>query len=114
MTTKAQAKNNVTKLHGTEPDNTADTVTANGDETKGKININTCSAEHLATLPQMTGSRAASIINHRNQFGAFPTMRRVRDVPGISDTLLTALMPHCYTGDVDAPSEREKEIDSNL
>jgi competence protein ComEA len=49
----------------------------------GLINVNTASAEELQSLPGIGPTKAAAIIQHRQQNGPFTSVEQLDDVPGI-------------------------------
>ena len=55
----------------------------------GKVNINTASAEMLATeLDGVGPSRAEAIVEHRERHGDFPSVTSLVNVSGIGETTL--------------------------
>ena len=48
-----------------------------------KININTASASQLDELPGIGPSKAADIINYREEHGSFSSINQLMDIPGI-------------------------------
>lgn len=51
------------------------------------ININTATNEQLQTLPGIGASRAADIINYREENGRFKSIDEIKNVSGIKDSL---------------------------
>ncbi len=51
------------------------------------ININTATAETLATLPGIGEKKAAAIVAYREEHGPFPVIEALTDVPGIGETI---------------------------
>lgn len=67
----------------------ADQPTANipyRDETTGKININTASAEELTQLPGIGTTYAERIVEHREKYGPFLRIDEIKNIKGISDS----------------------------
>jgi comEA protein len=56
-----------------------------------KVNINTASAEELATLPGIGKKLGQAIVDYRKQNGDFTGVDQVRDVPGIGDKTFTKI-----------------------
>ena len=52
------------------------------------ININTASAEELATLDNVGEARAQAIVEYRDQQGAFPSVSALVNVSGIGPSTL--------------------------
>lgn len=61
------------------------TATSGPSSDVGKININKADATQLTTLPGVGPSKAAAIIAHREDKGAFQTIDHLKDVTGIGD-----------------------------
>lgn len=57
-------------------------------ELKGKVNINTASAEELMQLELIGEKKALDIIEYREQNGKFRTPEELTNVSGISHTIL--------------------------
>ena len=56
-----------------------------GQDTSGKVNINTATVEELMTLSGIGESRAADIIAYRNEHGAFSDIQEITNVSGIGE-----------------------------
>ena len=63
------------------------------------ININSATQDELETLPGIGPSKAAAIIQYRNDNGAFSTTHQLDDVSGIGPSTLSQLMPLVNVGD---------------
>lgn len=57
------------------------------DESTGLVNINTATCEELMTLPGVGQSKADSIINFRNEHGAFKSIEDIMNITGIKEGL---------------------------
>jgi competence protein ComEA len=64
-----------------------------GPGTRGKINVNTASAEDLAGLPRVGPVLAQRIVEHRSQHGRFSSPEDLDAVPGIGTKMLESLLP---------------------
>lgn len=60
--------------------------TAKNTVSNDKININTASAEELATLPGIGEKTAEAIITYRKEFGPFDNIEEITEVNGIGKT----------------------------
>lgn len=58
-----------------------------GQESDGRININTADVTQLCTIPGIGESRARSIVTYREQNGAFGAVEDIMKVSGIKDGL---------------------------
>lgn len=56
-------------------------------ESDGKVNINKASKEELMTLPGVGSSRADSIIQYREEQGAFQSIEDIMQISGIKEGL---------------------------
>lgn len=72
-----------------------------------KFNLNTATAEDLATINQMTTNRAQAIVDYRELHGPYHRMSELTKVIGISTKIQSAIKDRCYCGDPDEPSPRE-------
>lgn len=61
------------------------------EETASKVNINTASAEELMTIRGVGSSRAESIIDYREQHGAFGAIEDIMQVDGIKDGMFAKI-----------------------
>ena len=57
----------------------------------GKINLNTATAEQLASLPGIGSATARLIIEHRTQIGKFNRIEELLNVKGIGEKKFEAL-----------------------
>ena len=62
------------------------------------IDINTASADELATLPGIGPTTAQNIINYRDQHGDFGTIEDIMNVPGIGPSTFDAIQDLITTG----------------
>lgn len=63
-----------------------------GDEgLSAPININTANLAQLETLPGVGSQKAQSILNYRNDHGAFLKIEDLMEVPGIGETIFEGL-----------------------
>ena len=62
------------------------------------ININTASQSELENLPGVGPTLAASIIQYRQQYGAFTVIEDIKNVPGIGDALFDQIKNRITTG----------------
>lgn len=53
------------------------------------VNINTATETELESLPTIGPARAKSIIDYRNQHGAFASVEALKKVPGIKNLVYT-------------------------
>lgn len=67
------------------------------------VNVNTASSAELETLPGIGPSKAAAIIQHREQFGPFKSLNDLDNVPGIGPATLTNIQAMVEFGDGAAP-----------
>jgi len=56
-----------------------------------KININTATADELATLPGVGNTIAKNIVEYREKNGNFKTIEELKNVKGIGDKKLEAI-----------------------
>jgi competence protein ComEA len=62
------------------------------------VNINTASADELATISGIGPAKAAAIIEHRDKNGQFKTVDDLKLVRGIGDKMLEQLRPQLTVG----------------
>lgn len=67
-------------------------------ETAGKININTASAEELAMLPEIGITSAERIVAHRLKYGPFLSIKELTNIKGISEKRLEAIKDYITVG----------------
>lgn len=60
-------------------------------EDDGKVNINTASKEELMSLPGVGESRAESIVQYREDVGAFRTVEDIMQISGIKEGLFVKI-----------------------
>lgn len=63
----------------------AGSVTAQSDSSLGKININTAGSEELQKIPGVGPSKAQSIIDYREEHGAFTSPEDLMKITGIKE-----------------------------
>lgn len=65
----------------------------------GKVNINTASADQLATLPGVGPKLAARIVEFRQKSGTFKSTQELLNVQGVGEKNFQKLQPHLTVGD---------------
>lgn len=60
----------------------------------GKVDLNTASAEQLATLPKVGPKMAQRIVDYRTAHKGFRSIEELRNVKGIGPKVLEGLRPH--------------------
>jgi competence protein ComEA len=70
----------------------------------GKVNINTASAEQLASVPGVGPKLAARIVEHRQKSGAFKAVEDILAVKGIGEKSFAKMQPHFTLGDAPRPA----------
>lgn len=65
----------------------------------GKVNINTASAEQLATLPGVGPKLAARIVEYRSKAGSFRAPQELLNVKGVGEKNYTKLEPWLTVGE---------------
>ncbi|MFS0786253.1 helix-hairpin-helix domain-containing protein [Shouchella sp. 1P09AA] len=56
-----------------------------GQDEEGKVNLNTASVEELQALPGIGPSKAATIVQYREENGLFQTVEDIKNVSGIGE-----------------------------
>lgn len=69
------------------------------DALKEVININTAGSAELDVLPMIGPSRAAAIIEYRNNHGAFKKIEDIMNVRGIGEGIFREIQVHIATED---------------
>ena len=64
----------------------------------GRLNINTATAEELATLPGIGPTTAERIVEYRLQHGFFRTIQDIQNVPGIGPTTFEKIRDYITVG----------------
>nr|WP_321465572.1 helix-hairpin-helix domain-containing protein [uncultured Desulfobulbus sp.] len=62
-----------------------------------KININTASAEELATLNGIGSAKAEAIVAYRTEHGKFATVDDLAKVKGIGEKIIEKIKPEATT-----------------
>lgn len=62
------------------------------------VNINTATAEELKTLPGIGPSKAAAIVEYRQQNGQFKSVDDLKNVKGIGEGVLAKLRDEATVG----------------
>jgi competence protein ComEA len=70
----------------------------------GKINLNSASAEELATVPGLGPKLAARIVEQRQKSGAFKSVEDILAVKGIGEKNFAKLQPHLTVGEAPRPA----------
>lgn len=65
----------------------------------GKVNINTASADQLATLPGVGPKLAARIVEFRQKSGAFKSTQELLNVQGVGEKNFLKMQSHLTLGD---------------
>lgn len=55
------------------------------------MDINTASVDDLKSVPNVGEDRAQDIVSYREENGAFGSLDDVKNIPGFSDDMVTAL-----------------------
>lgn len=64
------------------------------------VELNSATLAQLQTLPGIGPAKAAAILDHRTQIGAFATVEALDDVPGIGPATMANLRPMiCVSGE---------------
>lgn len=71
--------------------NVTEVSAMNAEDGEGKININTADAEKLMTLTGIGESRAAAIIEYRENCGGFKNIEEIMDVKGIGTGIFSKI-----------------------
>lgn len=61
-----------------------------------RLDINTATLDELAAIPTMPYGLAESIVDYRQQFGAFRSMTELRTMLGVDGPTVTGLRPYLY------------------
>ena len=56
-----------------------------------KVNVNSASAEELATLPGITKARAEKIVKYREENGFFSSLEDLKNIDMINDKLIESI-----------------------
>ena len=64
----------------------------------GRLNINTATAEELATLPGIGEKLAQRIVDYREKNGSFSTVEELSNVSGIGEKRLDAIREYITVG----------------
>jgi competence protein ComEA len=73
-----------------------------------KVNLNTASAEQLATLPGVGPSLASRIVEYRQKSGSFKSVQELMNVKGVGEKNLARIQGYLTLGDASskAPASR--------
>ncbi|ACY18299.1 ComEA family DNA-binding protein [Haliangium ochraceum] len=77
-----------------------------GKSLRGKLNLNTASAEQLQLLPGIGAAKAGRIVGYREKHGKFRRVRDLRRVKGIGFKTLQKLSPYLS---IDGPNNLSAE-----
>lgn len=72
----------------------------------GKVNLNTATAEQLASLPGVGASLAARIVEYRTKSGGFKNANELMNVKGIGEKNFGKLEPHITAGEAPKGASR--------
>ena len=64
-----------------------------------KVNLNTATADQLATLPGVGSKLAARILEHRQKAGAFKSVQELMNVKGIGEKNFDKIQAHVTLGE---------------
>ena len=64
-----------------------------------KVNINTATAEELATLNGIGKAKAEAIVDHRTTHGNFANVEDLTKVKGIGDKIIEKIKPEITVGE---------------
>ena len=64
------------------------------EEAGRRLDINSASVAQLETIPGIGTTRAAAIVQHREQHGPFASIESLADVPGIGDKTIERMRPY--------------------
>lgn len=73
-------------------------VSGGGEQTKGKVNINTATVDELDALPGIGPAKAQAIVDHRNTKGAFLKIEDVMNVSGIGKKIFEQIKDSITVG----------------
>lgn len=73
-------------------------VSGGGEQTKGKVNINTATVDELDALPGIGPAKAQAIVDHRNTQGAFLKIEDVMNVSGIGEKIFEQIKDSITVG----------------
>jgi len=71
------------------------------------VDVNSAGQSELETLPGIGPSKAAAIVEHRNQHGPFSTVSQLDDVPGIGPATLANISPLVVIGATDTTTNSD-------
>jgi competence protein ComEA len=72
----------------------------------GKVNLNTASAQDLATLPGVGDKVAARIIEYRQKAGGFKSVQELLNVRGVGEKNFAKMQAHLTLGDAPKSANR--------
>lgn len=73
-------------------------TTATGTQNTGKLDLNTATAVQLQMLPGIGQVLADSIITYRDEHGPFSCIEDLKNVPGIGEKRLEAILEYITVG----------------
>lgn len=72
--------------------------TAYRDETVGRVNINSASAEELTSVPGIGNVTAQRIVSYRQKYGKFYSVDELLKIKGIGEGVLEKIKPYVTVG----------------
>ena len=89
-----EAENKGLEINGSADSGSDIVDTGGGQSSSQLVNINNADAETLKTLPGIGDSKAADIINYREQSGPFKSIQDIKNVSGIGESTFNKLSPY--------------------
>ena len=72
--------------------------TASGEAERGKVDLNTATAQELMVLPGIGEGLARRIIEYRERYGPFPDISALTEVKGIGEKLFAEIADYITVG----------------
>lgn len=99
-TVDSNSGNNQTNSYAYQNSQVVSTTTANSGNSSNSVtpsyplNLNTCTAEELATINGVGDVRANSIIAYREHIGKYTSVEQLKDIKGIGDGVFAKIAPY--------------------